>query len=69
MSHHHVDGQTCHKIASRTPEDGAKCQSTVIEGLGSLTPLKTTLELRRGDAIVQVYIAKVPVRAANEALR
>lgn len=69
MSHYHVDGQTCHKIASRTLEDGAKGQGTIIEGLGSLIPLKTILELRREDAIVQVYIAKVPVKVANEALR
>lgn len=65
MSHYHVDG---HKIASRTLGGGAKCQGTAIEGLGNLIPLKTTLELRNGDAIVEVYIAKVPVKAANEAL-
>ena len=69
MSHHHVDRQICHNSVLRSLEDGAGRQSTVIEGLGRLKPLKTILESRGGNAVVQVYIAKVPVKFANDALR
>jgi len=34
----------------------------------SLTPLKTVLELRAGNSVVDVYITIVPVKSANAVL-
>jgi hypothetical protein len=34
----------------------------------SLTPLKTVLELRAGNSVVDVYITIVPVKSANTVL-
>lgn len=36
---------------------------------GILVPLKTTLETRRSDAVVEVYVTAVPVKGASGALR
>lgn len=43
--------------------------TTSIHEAGCLIPLKTTLELRAGDAMLDVYITRVPVKAANHILR
>ena len=37
--------------------------------LGSLRHLRTTVELRAENATIQAYIAKVPVKAANDVLK
>lgn len=37
--------------------------------LVQLVPLKTTLETRKRDAVVEVYVATVPAKEANGILR
>lgn len=36
---------------------------------GRPVPLRTTLETRRSDAVVEVYVTAVPVKGASGALR
>lgn len=49
---------------------GAFAPTTPAEGIrGQLIPLKTTLELRAGDSVVDVYITTVPLKEANFVLR
>lgn len=36
---------------------------------GRLVPLKTTLETRKRDEVVEVYVTAVPIKAASSALR
>lgn len=38
-------------------------------GTGRLVPLKTTLETRKRDTVVEVYVTAVPIKAASGALR
>ena len=42
-----------------------KCDPTP----GKLLSLKTTLEIRPGDALIEVYVTKVPPKAASGILR
>jgi hypothetical protein len=42
---------------------------TLISMEGSLIPLKTRMELRAQYSMLEVYIAKIPIKAANKVLR
>jgi hypothetical protein len=71
MNHHeHPGGQNGHPNDLHYVAGGSINEApTTSSRLGSLTHLKTTVELRAGDTVVQAYVVKIPAKAANEILK
>jgi hypothetical protein len=63
-----VGGQTGNSRNNIHDLDGfVKAAEMNIEG--SLIALKTRMELRAENSMLEVYIAKVPIKAANKVLK
>jgi hypothetical protein len=64
MTYHHVEKCTEDDVLV----EGQSSPNTLWTNPATLTPLKTTLELRTETSLIDFYVVKVPVTFANKSL-
>ncbi len=68
MSHGNVGRHNGHSDDSQVVSDDVPGLPLGPVAPGTLALLKTTMELKARDSLVQAYVTKIPVKAANEIL-